>query len=268
MFNSKEAYKEDYYTGPRTMSTWWRKINGIIPSRRNNNTDSFKVLYILNHQPRSAGIVSYSLFGDSKVERFRKHLLEPLLSNSKKLKENLPLWSSRIYISLNIHENIKNELVNAGYELFVMPPPYSGEGYAWRFLAGSENKPVVFHDADMLFTSNTFKVINNWLNTNKPFLRRKLTTDNYFFVPISAGCWGIKPLNNKSSPLSDIKSLLDNYIFESFGSDEAFLTKEVWPIMKKEGYYSTEESWILILIVILSAIALIVLSLYLWRRFK
>ena len=32
---------------------------------------------------------------------------------------------------------------------------------------------------------------------------------------------------------------LEKYNFEGFGMDEAFLTKEIWPKMKKFGYYST-----------------------------
>jgi len=257
--------KEDYYNGSRWGSLW-KKITGNIPLRHHSST-FFTVDEIINHQPTSLGIVAYSLFGDGKVERFRKKLLNPLFQNAKKLKAMLPTWSGRIYICSSIPSHIKEELVQSGYELFVMPLPLSEEGYAWRFLAAEEGKPVVFHDADMLLDDKFLEIVTNWLSGDKLFLRRKLTGDNYIGVPISAGCWGVRPYNGKS-PLWDIKKNLEKHVFEGFGSDEAFLTKEIWPIMKKEGYYSTQERWFVWIVptICIIVFAMIVTWAIIWYR--
>lgn len=277
MVQMKEHFTEHYYNGkrnfPYSIGIWWKRATGSIPVS-DKPTYSYDVLEIINHQPKSYGIVSYSLWGDANSERFKTGLLEPLLSNAKQLKLRLPGWTGRIYICENIPLDTRRQLVDAGYELFVMPVASLAEGYVWRFLAVSENKPVIIHDADMKFvnkelTPDMFTAVQEWMNTDKTFLRRRLNISNFLDItPIRAGCWGVRPTKDGRIPLANIRDTMEKHVFEGFGTDEAFLTKEVWPIMKKEGYYSTGSNVTMIVIITLSAIALIVLTLYMLRRTK
>uniref|UniRef100_A0A6C0LY95 Uncharacterized protein n=1 Tax=viral metagenome TaxID=1070528 RepID=A0A6C0LY95_9ZZZZ len=238
---------ETYYNGADRNKFFLNKITGNIPVNNISNKSAYKVLEIINPQPDSVGVLSYSLFGDSASKRFRPGLIEPLLYNSKEMKTELPGWSSRIYIAKNISDDIKNELVEAGYELYVMNVPTKDEGYVWRFMPASENKPFVSHDADMRFSNwmnetSIGTVVKNWLKTDKPFLRRILVSHMHSFfniTPILAGMWGSRPQKNKYNSLTDIKETLEKYDFEGFGMDEVFLTREIWPKMKEHGYYSS-----------------------------
>ena len=277
MAHMKEDFTEHYYNGkrnfPYSIGIWWRRVTGSIPVS-DEPRYSYDILEIINPQPESDGIVSYSLWGDANSERFRTGLLEPLLSNAKQLKSRLPGWTGRIYICESIPFHTRQELVDVGYELFVMPKASLSEGYVWRFLATTEHKPVIIHDADMKFvnkelTPDMFTAVQEWMKTDKPFLRRRLHTSNLLdLTPIRAGCWGVRPTKDDRVPLWDIKESMKKHIFEGFGSDEAFLTKEVWPLMKKEGYHSTGELNIALIVSlsVLLLLGLILLGLYLWRR--
>lgn len=272
---------EPYYNGERSFASKIKKIQGKIPLNNIPNKAAYKVLEIRNPQPHSDGIISYSLFGDFSSERFRKGLIEPLLYNINEMKIKLPGWSSRLYIAKNIPDDIKIELVDAGYELYIMNVPTKGEGYVWRFLPASENKPFISHDADMrigkiINSSQSIEVVvNDWLKTDKPFLRRKLNLSSFMdIIPVLAGMWGYRPTQNNVNVLSDIKETLEKYNFEGFGMDEAFLTKEIWPKMKTHGYYSTgwkREVFLISLITlfsILSIVGIIFLVKKLYTKYK
>ena len=277
MPHMKEHFIEHYYNGkrnfPYSIGIWWKRVTGNIPVS-DTPTYSYDVLDIINPQPRSHGIVAYSLWGDANTERFQTGLLEPLLNNAQQLKSRLPEWAGRIYISESIPSHIRQQLADSGYELFIMPDTSLGEGYVWRFLAATEHKPVIIHDADMKFinrelTPDIFTTVQEWLNTDKPFLRRQLHASNILNItPIRAGCWGVRPTKDGRVPLANIKETMKKYVFEGFGTDEAFLTKEVWPIMKKEGYHSTGGKNIALIVIlsVLILLGLIILGLYLWKR--
>jgi hypothetical protein len=239
--------------------------------------EAFDEIHVHNPRPDSDGIISVSLWGDGESDRFRQGLMEPLLHNVSRLNSELPGWVCRVYASEDLPEQVLGELVNAGCEIYVMPSPrQGGEGFAWRFLATSERKPVVIHDADMTFDElnpGLFDVVERWLETDKPFLRRRLHAVNVFGNPVSGGCWGARPYPDGKSPLVDVKDRLSKYSFEGYGIDEVFLTKEVWPIMKREGYYTTgldsrgaASCTILVLAVIL--FVLLIVGVWFFRRRK
>ena len=259
--------REDYYVGRgRRYSdygvTWLRKVFGMVtPSKGPNN--AFNEIAVLNPQPDSEGIISVSLWGDGVSKRFWKELMEPLLHNVNRLNSILPGWVCRVYASNDLPEKVIWEIIDAGCEVYVMPAPrQGGEGFAWRFLATAESKPVVIHDADMDFDElqpGLFDVIEQWLATDRPFLRRRLHAVNVWGNPVSGGLWGSRPRLTGESPLVNVRENLSKYSFEGYGIDEAFLTKEVWPVMKREGYYTTKlsregfvSSSIIVLFIILS----------------
>ena len=260
------AYVEPYYNGKDRHKNDFKKITGDIPLNKIPNNSVYSVIEILNQQPHSVGVLSYSLFGDYTSERFRTGLIEPLLYNAKEMKTELPGWSARIYIAKNISDTIMNELIDAGYELYIMNVPTKDEGYVWRFLPASENKPFVSHDADMRFSEIFARepsigiVVKNWLKTTKPFLRRKYITSTLFNIkPILAGMWGSRPEKNGDNYLVNIKELLEKYNFKGYGMDEAFLTKEIWPKMKENGYYSSGWKTELLIVSFIAILAIIIL---------
>ena len=121
-------------------------------------------------------------------------------------------------------------------------PQQPFNGLLWRFLVASENLPFLVCDADMLIDEQNwfisdFSKVQKWLESDKTFFRRKVFLINMAW-PISAGTWGGKPTKDGNAAIPDIKNRLENYNHDWFGSDEAFLAKEVWPLFKKEGYFT------------------------------
>jgi hypothetical protein len=216
-----EHYREDYYTGRGRQfsdygALWIRKILGImIPLKERSG--AFDEISVRNPRPDSDGIVSVSLWGDGVSDRFRKELVDPLLSNVDQLRSRLPGWVCRVYASSELPEQVIVELVDAGCEVYIMPAPrQGGEGFAWRFLATAEQKPAIVHDADMTFDElrpGLFDVVKQWLKTDKPFLRRQLSAVNVWGNPVSGGCWGSRPRSDGKNPLVDMKDRLSKYSF-------------------------------------------------------
>ena len=78
----RELYLESYYNGSR-LGMSWRKFIGYI-KRKKINHDNFSPITTLNLSPSKKGIISISLFGDDKSDRFWSGLVEPILQTRKK----------------------------------------------------------------------------------------------------------------------------------------------------------------------------------------
>nr|QBK85377.1 MAG: hypothetical protein LCIVAC01_01860 [Iridovirus LCIVAC01] len=228
----------------------------------------------LNVQPDIVGVFSTSLFGDPNDEKFRKRYFEPLLLNSHKLKEKLPEWTYRVYLAPNFSQIDIEKLITAGYEVFIMnKEPKGYEGTSWRFLAASEPKPFFCVDADDDISLHPIEHIQPWLESkDKTFIRRVIVSNflSKVLIPIQAGCWG-----GKGNSIPNIKERLEKYDLTKFGSDEAFLTKEVWPEFKKDGFYKVpsenEGFWFSVIILgvlIVNLIVIIVLITRHWKKLK
>jgi len=238
------------------------------------NINNFTPLYIIknplyNYQSIS-GIISYSLFG--KVNNnWKKGLLEPLLLNCNKIKTFLPNWLIRIYISSNIDDSIKKQLFLSGAELYVMKENNNNfwQGLLWRFLVAEENKTFIISDADSIINLKTINKINYWQKSNKKFFR--IATLHNFFIPINAGNWGGKSINNKPV-IPNIKTKMAKYNTNWFGSDEAFLSKEIWPSFIKEGYYEgsplLSKSKIIIIIILFFILIILVITIIILLKYN
>ena len=100
------------------------------------------------------------------------------------------------------------------------------------------------------------------LKSDTPFFQRSLAHIN-FFIPISAGMWGAKGKNGKP-PIPDIQEKMEIYCNNWFGCDEAFLTKEVWPEFRSQGYFKVHNySEIIIIFLVVVGIVFI-----LWKLFS
>jgi hypothetical protein len=249
------------------------RIFGLVKSGSGQKPD-LTIKERLNIQPDITGIFSTSLFGNPNDEKFRKRYIEPLLLNSHKIKEKLPEWTYRVYLAPNFSQTDIEKLINAGYEVFIMNnKPKGYEGTCWRFLAASDSKPFFCVDSDDDLDIHPIEYLQPWLESNdKTFIRRVIVSNflSKVLIPIQGGCWG-----GKGNSIPDIKELLEKYDLTKFGSDEAFLTKEIWPKFKKEGFYKVpsknEGFWFSVIILgvlIVNLTVIIVLISRHWKKLK
>lgn len=237
---------------------------------------SYKVHKKLNTKPNSKGVVSTSLFGDVDKLEFEQKYLQPLIKNCKIISKVLPGWCFRVYVPRNFSSKIIEILTRCCCEVYVMEIIPTGTiGTLWRFLPASENKPFISHDADMLLTESSLAIkdlsdsVYKWLKSDKIFFQRTLAIINYM-VPISAGMWGAKPTKEGFSAIPDMQERLEKYNSDWFGCDEAFLTKEVYPLFKSKGVFKVRNAIEIlfgILIVILILLLIIKISLVIKDRF-
>jgi len=241
---------------------------------------SYKVKKKLNTQPCSKGIVSTCIFGATDKTEFKEKYIQPLIKNCHIIQDVLPGWCMRVYVPPDLPSEIIDSITSCGgcgCEVYVMENIPTGYiGTLWRFLPASENKPFISYDADMLlnednyYMANLSKNVSKWLESDKIFFQRTLGHINYI-IPISAGMWGAKPTREGFAPIPDIERRLEKYNSDWFGCDEAFLTKEVYPLFKPKGVFkvrNTIEIIIGIFVFILFVLLILKLCLIFFNRIK
>lgn len=268
----KESYIEHYYKGSRWVSTLRRLTGSISP--RSSPKPLFNIVKTLNSPKNTKGILSFTLFGDDNKKDFWSGLVSPLLLNAKLIDKILPGWTIRVYISSSISQPVHDALIKAGCELMVMNEEKDNafSGLLWRFLPAGESLPFMVCDADLSIAGSNFFIpgferIDEWLKSDKPFYRRKCFPINIAW-PISAGCWGGKPTKDGKPPVPNIKEILEKYDYNWFGSDEAFLRKEVWPLFKKEGYYTVYTTLERVMGVLLIIFILVLVTVIIYKIVK
>lgn len=217
----------------------WRQIMGSSTE----GYHSFRVKYKMNKQPQSLGIVSSCIFGDINQPNFMSRYIEPLIKNCKLINNILPKWCMRVYADPNIPKKMIQMFIDNGCEVYIMEKESIGTiGTMWRFLPASETKPFITYDADMYLNESSYAVpnlkesVNKWLKTDKVFFQRSRGILNYF-IPICAGMWGAKPTKEGNAPIPDIQQKLEKYKSSWYGCDEAFLTKEIYPLFKANNNF-------------------------------
>lgn len=246
-----------------------------------NECLNFDVKKVVNSQPNSVGVISTCIFGDVNSKQFQRRYIDPIFYNIKIAKTILPGWVVRVYISPTINDHLVDKFVSKGCEVYIMKNDSVGySGTMWRFLPASETKPFISYDADMKLDEEYNSVpelagnVCEWLDTPKPFFHRHLGLIN-FVIPISAGMWGSKGVKNKdgslSAPIPDIQEKMEKYNSTWFGVDEAFLTREVFPLFNSQNVYvvrNNMEYMAHVGILILLIVIVIFLSYYLWKRIR
>jgi hypothetical protein len=268
--------REGYYNQSRLASIIRRMTGKLDPVYRPR--ENFRVSKILNETPEPKGICSFSLFGDAKQARFWPGLVQPLLDNVLTSKELLPPdWALRVYLASSLPKKIQDALIAAGYEVYLMNAnplsPYAG--LLWRFLPAEGTLPFIVSDADMSLDQSTVTVpglqgnLAKWLDSDKPFFRRKTLTNTFTLntIPISAGMWGAKPERVGKPPVPNVGELMEAYELDWFGCDESFLKQEVWPLFRQKGHFTTSNTTEIIVIVVLILIILGVVVIC-WKGFS
>jgi len=202
------------------------------------------------------GIVSYSLFGN-----YTKYSVK-LLESVKIIPKMLPGWYARVYVGIDIPDDIKNQLIKNGAQVYIMGPSVQKgfEAALWRFGPAGELYPFISLDADDLFDERIASNTKAWLKSGKIFAS---FSRHAFVVPLAAGLWGARPIKTEGGlkpVFPNIQEHINSYCEHWFGFDEAYLKTNVWPLFKQYGYYQcsgfylTEVSIIGIIIIIAAMI--------------
>lgn len=217
---------------------WKRMICNIQPIPFNNII--YRPYEICGERNNRTATIAYSLYGN--YNKYNINLIKSLQVIPKFNKS----WVPRVYVGGDITNSLVNELVALGAEVYIMgsckvkvgedhdvlkfkpDAPLGHEGAVWRFLPAAEKYPFLSLDADDVFEKKYADKMNLLLASNKDFInfsRMKIG------LPMMAGLWG-----GKNSCIPDIQERIDKYFETGFGFDEAFLKKEVWPLLKSRGY--------------------------------
>jgi hypothetical protein len=206
------------------------------------------------------GIISCSLYGDSNKPGFKQKYLSNISKNANKVKEYMPDWVIRVYVAKNMHKDIIAEFLACDMQVFIMNNESIGhQGSLWRYLPAGENLPWLAIDMDDVIYNRMGEWINSWLESNKPFI---VITDYQLLIPLSGKLWGSKP-----NEIPNISELINNHCQTWFGTDEAFLRKEIWPIVYNKGYWSPPiyKQPLILLVSIIPVILLAIITLFLSR---
>ena len=239
----------------REPNYWKRIVCNIQPIPFNNII--YRPHAVYGAKATRVATISYSLYGN--YEKYSVNLIKSLQAiptfNTK--------WVPRVYVGGDIPKLLVEVLVNLGAEVYVMTSfkmkvskdihhhveksgitrcsggnlyackcvlhaPFGHEGAVWRFLPAAEQYPFLSLDADDMFEKKFADKLEKLLVDRRDFInfsRMKIG------LPMMAGLWG-----GKNACIPDIQDRIDKYHETGFGFDEAFLKKEVWPILKSRGY--------------------------------
>jgi hypothetical protein len=208
---------------PAILNCQKRKSSNLKLKKGKQN--NFKVREKLNEHPDKKGVITTSLFGDSK------HYTEPILNERIYRPEK---WYIRIYLCPTLLDKYKEEFLKRDFEIFVMESPSEGlSGTIWRFLPLEDGTKFISLDADDFEdTKKLFAIVPNkklfdkWEANPKPFLFFAVS----FCSPIMAGKWGAHYKFN------NLSTLLEKYDFTERGADEILLRTHIYPLALKHGF--------------------------------
>ena len=218
--------------------------------------------HLLQGSQQPIGVLSSCLYGDDSTLIFKKKYIIPLINCINKARKTLPLWIYRIYLNPNISNHTVNLIKNTGCEICIMKYNSNNHnGSLWRYLPACENLPFISLDADDTLESSRLLerrwtlYLNEWLQGDKVFFHKRTGIIN-MFIPITGKYWG-----GKAHCIPNIQELINQHGDTWFGTDEAFLTRYVWPLFKDKGcYYTPLNLYEFMTIVIILIIILIIVN--------
>lgn len=198
-----------------------------LQEARMNPDPPFRILQKYNINPNDKYIISVSIFGTAS--KYFDGLLN-LISN---IKNNYPRWTLRVHCHNKVPINYKSNLINnKEIQTIIIEDettiPGSPSGTFWRFLPFSEpGITVLSADVDdQLYI--TPEMLEDWLKSDKQSIRMFLNQQLFYGKPhISGGLFGCK------SSIKIDEQLLTHYpLRRPFGSDELWLTINIYPLVK------------------------------------
>ena len=209
---SNSFYKKDYL----------KKLSEYNPE------PGFTIDKVLN-KTYSDNIISYSIFGTNP--KYFKNII----NNIQVAKIKLPEWQIRVYIHNKVPKSFIEELYKNGAELYIVNDPIctpgSGSGTFWRFLPLVENVNAVILDADEKIDNKKVNNITYFFQKDKNMISG-MGTSPFPKSHLMAG----RLFKKKGFKLPWNEDFIMNYPIRSrWGSDEVFLTNEIYSYAKKQG---------------------------------
>lgn len=172
-----------------------------------------------------SGIISYSWYDNyqSQLPGLRKNILI--------VAQHLPDWQVQIYSAPDVPRQIKEELMALGAEVIIIGPdlPKGKEGELWKFFAAENSLPFVSLDIDQDIDHRLRRKIKDWLASDYQFA---IFDQDIPFIPLFSGAWG-----GRDCSFLDISHKINQYDDHWSGFGEAFLAKEIYPLIRKRGYW-------------------------------
>jgi hypothetical protein len=179
-------------------------------------------------------VFSFALYG-APCYKYYTGLLENLIIIAK----HYPDWKVYVYTGADVPETFINTIRSKSAE--VVKVPHVGHIVAmYRFLPidNPDIECMIVRDADSRIHSRDRWAINEFVRSNLTF--HSIRDHSYHTIPILAGLWGVK----KGVFQNGIRSILEPYLVPSkFGTDQEFLSKEVFPIVKNSILVHTSQSY-------------------------
>ena len=166
----------------------------------------------------SRKIISFSVYGDDADYH------RGALGNLAASKVVYPGWICRFYVSQEIPESVIDELHAGGAEVIRKVRTDDADGMFWRFLPAAESDIdiLIVRDVDAILSSREKHAVDDWLASGKEFhIIRDMHKHRSL---IMGGLWGCRP--NK---LAMLPQLISEWSDFSFGGDQRFLNKHVYP---------------------------------------
>lgn len=221
----------------------------------------FEIVEKLNGDPAFKPQVLFTtcLFGNYS-DQFHNTYVRPLYAAVERVHTLMPNSQMRVYLSQSLPETIRKKLLSLKCQVYLMSPdPVGFEGTMWRFYAADELLPFISIDADDDTVNQEFiKEVQHWLDSDKEFFVKRHHLSS--FLPMTAGRWGAKPGAFKGQ---NLRELTESYCDYTFGVDEGFLNREVWPLAQESVDETTVDGReIAIIIGIILSTAVFLLTLY------
>lgn len=170
-------------------------------------------------------IVSFSLYGKNP-----KYLIGAI-ENARTVQALMPNWRARFYCEQNLLKGILEDLEATGAEVIIQASNWHPNGMFWRYLPIGESgiSRIAFRDVDSRLSERDFESITQWVDSD---LFAHIIRDHPFHqTPILGGLWGIKNFEFDTSKFWEFASYFSNHL----GEDQRFLSKYIYPIVKKHA---------------------------------
>jgi hypothetical protein len=165
-------------------------------------------------------IVSFSLYGT-----IPKYLLGAV-ENAKNLSQTE--WAAVFYCSPDVPLEIKNELISNGGIVIQQENSWHRNGMFWRYYAVKDFDfdQIIFRDVDSRISAREWRMIQQWTDSKKDF--HIIRDHPSHMTPILGGLWGA----TRAIKCLDIQWQSMNFFGESWGQDQIFLRRLVYPFIK------------------------------------
>jgi hypothetical protein len=177
-------------------------------------------------------LLSFCLYGDNPVYR------EGALSNLAASKNVYPDWICRFYVSQEIPESLTDRLADQA-EVVRMHRRSLEDGTFWRFLPASEEDVdfCAVRDLDSDVTLREKQAVDEWIASGKGVHIMRDHPGHHFLIP--GGLWGFRQ-GAIPDMAERIERWMQNHRTIPYGSDQEFLARNVYPLIKGDVFIHSD----------------------------